>query len=330
VGIDYTEHLKRQNELLERLSKVNSDDFTTKKEIIEELIDATRPLVESGYYTWPKKHFASFIFQQLEQYHIGYPRGETFYNLFHDYEKREERTNFESLNEIHEHFFGHTQDGVGKCECGAIQFESLIYGVEPPKEEEPLVTSGTTSKNEKPNPFSNPFTEYIQRVKFNCDELGSQCNDLIKKYYADENIAKTIESALPKINSLVDEQKSTEAKLIHMGKQSDFRQKIGEFEKVKAIILERNSKFGIASVAKMLTNLEKCKKCGFTHMGITPKHMSVNLIKNTGRFLNNMKWFRALFFVCKKCQFENEIELASWYDEQIERKNLGLSMLNPP
>jgi len=223
--VEIEEYLKRQNELLERLSQVNSDDFKTKKEIIEELIDATRPLVESGYYTWPKKHFASFIFQQLEQYSIEYPRGETFYSLFHDHEKREERTNSESLFEIHQHRFEGTDD-VKKCECGAIQFESLIYGVEPPKEKEESKTK--TSETEKKDPFTNAYTEYIQRVKFNCDELGSQCNDFIKKYYSDEDIAKAMESVLQKINSLIEEQKGIEAKLIHMSKQSDYRQKIGE------------------------------------------------------------------------------------------------------
>ena len=286
-------------------------------------------MVESGYYTWPKKHFASFIFQQLEQYNIEYPRGETFYNLFHEHEKRKEGTNFESLSEIHYHKF-EGDDDVRKCECGAIQFESLIYGVEPPKEKTHTSEEVKKMIDEKPDPFSNPYTEYIQHVKFNCDALGSQCNDFVRKYYSDENVAKTIESALPKIDSLLEEQKSTEAKLIHMGKQSDFRQKIGEFEKLKAIILEKNSRFGIAGVAKLLTNLEKCKKCGFTHMGISPKHMSVNIMNNVNGFLSNMKWFRSLFFECKKCQFENVIELADWYNEQTERKNLGLNMLTMP
>lgn len=327
--MEIKEYLKRQNELLERLSKINSDDFKTKREIIQELIDATRPLVETGYYQWKKWFFASFIYQQLEQYDIEYPRGEYFYNLFNEDEKREERTNFESLNEIHEHKFEGT-DGVKRCECGSIEFESLIYGVEPPKEKTHTSEEVKKMIDEKPDPFSNPYTEYIQRVKFNCDELGSYCNELVKKYYGDENVAKTIESALPRIDSLLEEQKSTKAKLIHMGKQSDFRQKIGEFEKIKAIILEKNSKYGIAGVAKLLTNLEKCKKCGFTHMGISPKHMSVNIMKNVNGFLNNMKWFRSLIFKCKSCQAENVIELADWYNESIERKNLGLDMLTMP
>ena len=305
------EYLKRQNELLDRLTQINNEDYRTKKEVIGQLIDATRPLVESGYYKWPKKHFASFIYQQLEQYDIEYPRGETFYSLFHEHEVGEYGTNFNSLEvNIHEHKF--SDDDVGKCQCGAIQFEALIYDVEPPKEKEPpLVTSDTISKEEKPDPFSNPYTEYLQRIKFNCDELGSICSDWVKKYYLDKDTAKAIEQSL-KPN--VEEQKTLEAKLIHMGKQSDFRQKIGEFEKIKSIIL-CESTYNLAKVAKMLS--------------ITPKHQSHNILKSLDKYLSNMKWFRSLVFECRKCQAENVIELADWYNEQVERKTLGLDMIKP-
>lgn len=303
------EHLKRQNELLDRLTQINSEDFKTKREIIQELIDATRPLIESGYYQWPKRAFASFIYQQLEQYQIEYPRGEYFYNLFDEEEKREERTNFESQIEIHIHNF-EGNDDVKKCACGAIQFEALIYDVEPPKEKE-VSQKNDSQESEKPDPFSNPYTEYLQRVKFNCDELSSICSDWVKKYYSDEEIAKAIEKSL-KPN--VEEQKTLEAKLIHMGKQSDFRQKIGEFEKVKSIILCKST-YNLAKVAKMLS--------------ITPKHQSHNVLRSLDKYLANMKWFRSLIFECNKCQAENVIELADWYNEQIERKTLGLNMINP-
>jgi len=312
--LNVEEHLKRQNELLARLAQINSEDYKTKKEIIEQLIDATRPLVESGYYLWKPKYFASFIYQQLEQYDIEYPRGETFYSLFNEHEKQLEKgTNILSPEVTnHEHGFEQTEDPkVKRCECGSIQFETLVYEVEPPKEKEPLVTSDTTSKDEKPDPFSNSYTEYLQRVKFNCDEQASICSDWIKKYYSDETIAKSIEKSL-KPN--IDEQKTLEAKLIHMGKQSDFRQKIGEFEKVKSILLCETT-YNLAKVAKMLS--------------ITPKHESHNIMKNLDKFLANMKWFRSLIFECKKCQTENVIELADWYNLQIERKALGLNMINP-
>ncbi len=156
-------------------------------------------------------------------------------------------------------------------------------------------------------------SEFTQRVKYNCDELGGLCNDFIKKYYDDQSIARIIEEALPNIQLILKEQKELEAKLIHMGKQSDYRQKIGEFEKVKSIILCRST-YNLAKVAKILT--------------ITPKHQSKNILQNTDKFLTNMKWFRELIFECD-CGKKNNIELFNWYNEQIERKTLGLEQVDP-
>lgn len=313
--MEIKEYLKRQNELLERLTRINTDDYKTKKSIIQQLIDVTRPLVETGYYNWKKRFFASFIHDQLLEYQIDYPRNQAFYLLFEDDEKREEGTNFESTNgRLHEHKFVDTDDDkIKRCECDAIQFETLIYDIMPPEEKQ-VSQKSDSQKSEKPDPYSNPYTEYIQRVKFNCDELGAQCNDFIKKYYSDENIAKTMESALPKTDSLLEEQKGVEAKLIHMGKQSDYRQKIGEFEKIKSIILCKST-YNLAKVAKMLS--------------ITPKHQSHNVLSSLDKYLTNLKWFRSIVFRCKKCQAENAIELADWYNEQVERKTLGLDMIDP-
>jgi len=135
------EHLKRQNELLDRLKQISNEDFKTKKEVIEQLIDATRPLVESGYYRWPKKHFASFIYQQLEQYDIEYPRGETFYSLFHEHEVGEYGTNLSSPEvnlHLHEFFADDNNPEVKRCDCGMIQFRALIYDVEVIPDQSPI------------------------------------------------------------------------------------------------------------------------------------------------------------------------------------------------
>ena len=302
--------MQRQKELLTRLSHVNSEDYQTKKEIIESLIDATRPLMELGYYNWKRVYFASYIHQQLLDYNIEYPRGETFYSLFFDEEKREERTNIESLSEIHKHKFNDDDE----CECGVIKHKNILYDVKQITIDKTDLEKNITTDDDKPDPYSNKTTEYIQRVKFNCDELGALCTGLLKKYFEDETIAKTIESAIPNIKELLNEQKGLEAKLIHLGKQTDYRQKIGEFEKIKSIILS-NSTYNLAKVAKILT--------------ITPKHQSKNILQNTEKFLTNMKWFRNIFFECKKCKFENDIELFNWYNEQVERKTLGLEQLDP-
>jgi len=309
--VETTQYLQRQKELLTRLSHVNSEDFKTKKEIIESLIDATRPLIKSGYYNWKTNHFASYIHQTLEEYNIEYPRGETFYSLFHDDEKRLEKgTNFESQNEIHKHKFNEDDE----CECGIINHKGILYDVAPDISLDKTDLEKNTTQEDKPDPDSNKTTKYLHRVKLNCDELGSQCNDLIKKYYDDETIAKVIEKAIPNVSAKLEEQKGLEAKLIHMGKQSDYRQKIGEWEKVKSIILCKST-WNLAKVAKILT--------------ITPKHQSRNILANLDKFKANMLWFRNIIFECKKCKYENDIEIYDWYNEQIERKTLGLDQIDP-
>ena len=302
------EYLQRQKELLARLSQVNNEDFKTKKEIIQDLIDVTRPLLKAGYYNWKRRDFASYIHQQLLDYNIEYPRGETFYTLFKDEEKRDERSNIESPDEIHEHKFNDDDE----CNCGVIKHKDILYEVKQITIDKTDLEKNITT-DDKPDPYSNPVTEYVQRVKFNCDELGSQCSDIIKKYYASEEIAKTIDKVMSNTKEMIEEQRGLEAKLIHMSKQSDYRQKIGEFEKVKSIILCNT--YNLAKVAKILA--------------ITPKHESHNVLSNLDKYLENMKWFRTLIFECKKCKHENRLDMFSWYNYQIERKTLGLSMIDP-
>jgi len=231
--VETKQYLQRQKELLDRLSHVNSEDYKTKKQIILDLIDATRPLYEGGYYDWNKRNFASYIHQQLLDYDIEYPRNQAFYTLFDDDEKREEGTNIEStIGRLHEHKFNEDDE----CSCGVIKHKDILYDVKEITIDKTDLEQNVTT-DDKPDPFSNPFTEYIQRVRANCDELASQCDDIVKKYFDDEDIAKALESAIPDVKSMTEEMKGFEAKLIHMGKMSDYRQKIGEFEKVKSIIL---------------------------------------------------------------------------------------------
>jgi len=64
-------------------------------------------------------------------------------------------------------------------------------------------------------------------------------------------------------------------------------------------------------------------------LSITPKHQSHNVLSSLDKYLANLKWFRSLIFECKKCQAENVIELADWYNEQIQRRTLGLKMIDP-
>ena len=185
-------------------------------------------------------------------------------------------------------------------------------------EPEPNIESATektkSSKKEYHDPYGNNSTEYLQRLKHNLQEFANQCDDLVGKYFEDETFAKAIESALPEIRKKIKEQKSVEAKLIKTRKQSDFRNKIGEFEKLKMIMLWRAGHIH-SHIARVLR--------------ITPKHMSHNILKNRDKYITTLKWFGTLTLKCDNCDNNNTYELSDWYEEQVARKSLDLPMEQP-
>jgi len=311
----------KHKEYLNKLKEVDSKDYVTKKALVIRLIEVTRPLIENGFIgNLNISDLASYINNRLEEYDIKYPRNQDFYNLFTEIEKREYGTNLLSTSHRnHVHQFG--DEDVAKCECGAILFEALIYERQKdrPEEEDETedVTAGEktqTSQKELIDPYQNNYTEYIQRVKFNCQELASQSEDLVKKYCEEERFAKAIESAISKPSKLIDEQKSVEAMLIKTRKQSDFRQKIGEFEKLKSIMLWKAGHIH-SHIAKILA--------------ITPKHLSHNILKNMDGYIKTLKWFGTIKLKCTFCKEEMTYNLSDWYEEQVARKSLDLPMEQP-
>ena len=122
------------------------------------------------------------------------------------------------------------------------------------------------------------------------------------------------------MNKYLEESKDHQAHLIALSKKFDARQKITEFMKIKAIMLEK-CEYTIAKVAKLLS--------------CTPKHMTNNIIKPSNpqtlkknRHHDDLLWFKVVDFKCE-CGKHNIIDFNDWFTEQIERTNLSLSFKDP-
>ena len=110
------------------------------------------------------------------------------------------------------------------------------------------------------------------------------------------------------------EVKSLEAKLIHADKNSDARQKVGDFEKIKAFILQLTT-HTVAHVAKIIN--------------ITPKHMTNSVIRNIPKYEKILKWFKSVYLICPHCKKQVEWVAYDWFNEQCERKELDMNMTQP-
>ena len=110
------------------------------------------------------------------------------------------------------------------------------------------------------------------------------------------------------------EVKSLEAKLIHADKNSDARQKVGEFEKIKAFILQLTT-HTVAHVAKIINR--------------TPKHMTNSVIRNLPKYEEILKWFKSVYLICPHCSKQVEWVAYDWFNEQCERMELDMNMTQP-
>ena len=318
---------KEHSDVMRKLHEADARDYKTKKELVTKLVELSRKMVGLELIQGVKVNdLSSYINGRLDEYGIKIPRNQDFYNLFSEKEKREYGTNSISMSRRnHEHNFENFDEFTKKCECGIIQFcginyEKKIEPIEQTTEDYAKELLQAETRIEKKtaaqvDPYENPITEYFQRIHYNALDLADIADDLVKKYYSNKDIGKIMEDSINlKLDKLLDEQKSLEAKLIHMKKLADFRQKIGEFEKIKAIILEKST-YNVAKVAKLLS--------------ITPKHMTNNIIRNLDEFKRHMKWFRTVFIKCDKCKNSIHFDMADWYNEQVVRKNLDMELRQP-
>ena len=323
--MDVTQYETLSNQYIMDLKEFNITDLESKRGTVKKLVDVTRKLINAGALDkLNKQDLSLYIHQKLLDHQIQFPRDGYFYSLFDDNEKREYGTKSISVtHRNHVHEFNKLDQFTSKCDCGMIQVLGLTYEpffepVDVPEKNislGPVMDETETETKKKKDPYENKTTEYFTRVFFNAEELGIMAQDFVRKYYSNEDVAKAMDSVVEKkADSLIGKQKDMEAKLLSIKRLADFRQKWGEFEKVKAIILEETA-YNTAKVAKL--------------MGITPKHLTNNIIRNLQTYLSNMNWFRSITLICKKCKAKNDYEIADWYNEQIERKHLDLTMLQP-
>ena len=318
---------KQHDQVIQRLIAVDRDDFKTKAELVRELVDVSRPLLKNNMILGLKiSDLATYINSKLLEFGIRYPRNENFYNLFTDSEKRSSGygSNNQSTNG---RFAEHEHNFVGdynqkKCECGDMIVYGKHYTMAQTPLEEKIVSSDSISE-EKPKqdktpkrPYSNPVTDYLQRLAFLNEDYASLIRDQIKKYYKYESGTEAIDNYYKNQNmdKLMIEVKSLEAKLIHADKNSDARQKIGEFEKIKAFVLQLTT-HTVAHVAKLLS--------------ITPKHMTNSVIRNQPQYEKILKWFKSVYLICPHCKKQHEWLAYDWFNEMCERRELDMDMTQP-
>ena len=298
------------DKLISQAKKYAEEDRKTKKQYVLWLKEKATKLFEIQ--KWDLHGLASYIKNDLDK--IGFDINEAYYyRLFSDDEKLG-RTNSELSLDSHVHDFKNNE-----CLCGAIQYRGRILIDEPIKLEEPqTIVGGLQPETEPDDPFSNPVTEYLQRCSQNLREVASLTDDLVTKYYENPEFAYEIESALSNPKQLVKGSKEDEARIIALEKKLDLRQRVGEWEKLKALLLEK-TQFNIAKVAKILT--PPCVKCG--HSGITPKHMSFNIMKREQpKIMQHLDWFKSITVSLGSKKFT--FDIADWYNRQVQRGELEL------
>ena len=327
------EYADKERELLEELLEKDNESVKTKKSIVVRLVEITRKLFELDYIPGLKKHdISSYVNGRLTEYGITYPRNQKWWMLFKDDEKRNYGTNSDlylGINHTHK-FEG---ENPARCECGAIIFDSIVYDVEEVDDEPIKITDGNIDKSgdqttetsssstkatSQDKKIENDLTDYLSRIANNAWELSIIARDFNRKYQTDAKlggkpIREAMDRALKELPKLIEEQKSTQALLIHISKSADLRQKIGEFEKVKAIMLEKHV-YNTAKVAKLLA-------------GISPKHMTNNIKVKEPEFTKNLNWFKTIFITFPKDYKKGDtypLNLASWYALQLERMDIGL------
>jgi len=331
VSDNYTQLKEEHDNLIINLKQLSENDFRTKTDLVKKLIETSRPLVKNGLIKGLKQNdLATYINAILIENGIKYVRNEQFYNLFSENEKLTYGTNIKSHNmRSHEHkFVGDEYEKI--CECGDMIRLGKHYTLSQlPSEPEPDETihyefESNTSKKEKKqvDPYDIPTTEMLIRQAYLCKSMASLLEEQIKKYQKYPKIKQVIDDMYGLNNfetakKIIEDTKSAEAKMILADKQQDIRQKVGQFEKLMAYILEETT-YNTAKVAKLIN--------------ITPKHLTNNVQPEVKKLLDEFDWFKVLSVEIPSDMKKGElfaIDMADWFDHMMVRKDLRLEMIDP-
>lgn len=155
------------------------------------------------------------------------------------------------------------------------------------------------------------YTDYLEYTSVSLQQCKELVDDILRKY---PEFQEEIKEGLGKVDQLMQEEKEIRAELEHIAGNLDLRNKARDFKKIKALLLEK-IEYNIAKVAQLIH--------------ITPKHMSANIMKGEQtELLEKTKWFDVIDVKCS-CGKENTLDIADWFNKQVERMGLSLPFKKP-
>lgn len=285
---------KQSTQLLTQIEQAELGSYKTKFELISQYVEIERKLLEAGKLDLhDKKDFASYIYRKLSDRQVTLSRNpEGFYVLFREDEKRNNKLHLES-EEISSAFT---------------------------KRDNPVESPRKVFKQE----IDDEYTQVLEYATVIIQQAQDLCNDIIVKYKGvtvlkdgvetEVNFRDEVQKGIGSAKEFETELREMNAKLEDVAKHLDLRNKALEFKKIKALLLEK-IEFNIAKVANLIH--------------ISPKHMSANIMKNEqSELMDKMKWFDVIDVKCS-CGKENNLDIAKWFDRQVERMNLSLPFKKP-
>lgn len=155
------------------------------------------------------------------------------------------------------------------------------------------------------------YTDYLEYTSVSLQQCKELVDDILRKY---PEFREEIRDGLGQVDQLMQEEKEIRAELEHIAGNLDLRNKARDFKKIKALLLEK-IEYNIAKVAQLIH--------------ISPKHMSANIMKNEQQeLMEKARWFDVIDVKCS-CGKENNLDIADWFNKQVERMALSLPFKKP-